>query len=314
MLTQGKPRVLITGAGGFAGRNLTEHLSSQGYTVYAQRRQDADLLNSGSVERYLSSIDFEVVIHCAVVGGTRKTAYDQQATDVVEANLRMFHNIERCLKPGQRMIHFGSGAEYDRTHYQPKMSEDFFGLYVPADAYGFSKYAISRLIAYRPEITCLRIFGLYGKYEDYRYKFISNAIVKNLLGLPIVINQNVVFDYLYIEDFVRLVERFVDNPPRESFINITPSQSIELAEIAGIINEVGDHRSDVVILNDGMNTEYSGANDRLLRELPDFRFLSYCEGISRLYRYYRSVLDTLDTEVIRQDPFLQYCKTNAKGD
>ena len=36
----------------------------------------------------------------------------------------------------------------------------------------------------------------------------------------------------------------------------------------------------------------------------------YKEGISKLYQYYKSVMDTLDLDMIRQDPYLQYCKIN----
>ena len=71
--------------------------------------------------------------------------------------------------------------------------------------YGFSKYLISQYIEKSDNCVCLRLFGVFGKYEDYEYKFISNAIVKNLLQMPIRIRQNVYFDWLYINDLMKIV-------------------------------------------------------------------------------------------------------------
>lgn len=302
--------VLITGAGGFVGRNLSEHLTGRCH-VYPLRHRELDLLDDAAVADFFARNRVDMVLHCAVLGGSRLTNYDSGATDIVEKNLRMFINLQRCLPETAHMIHFGSGAEYSKPHYHSKMSESYFDTHVPADAYGFVKYAISRLIAVQDRITCLRIFGLYGKYEDYRYKFISNAIVKNLLGLPIVINQNVVFDYLFIEDFVRIVERLVERRPAQRFYNITPTESVDLLTVARLINQVGEFQSEIKILNDGLNTEYSGDNSRLLAELGGYEFTSYANGVAKLHQYYRAVLDTLDVDAIRQDTFLQYCQTHT---
>lgn len=303
--------ILITGAGGFAGRNLAEHLSGRKdlCRVFAARHADLDLMDERAVEKYLDANRIDLVLHCANVGGTRKTGYDAGTADVASSNLRMFFNLSRCLTPGMRMINLGSGAEYDHRAYAPRMKEDYFDSSVPADPYGFSKYAISKYIEKAENITCLRIFGLYGKYEDYTFKFISNAIVKNLLGLPIVINQNVRFDYLYVGDFVRMVEQFSGVQPRFRHYNVTPSESADLVSIAGLINKVADKPSEVVVLNPGMNREYTGDNSRFLAESPGFEFTSYERGVRELYLYYKARLNELDAEKVKQDPYLKNCRT-----
>lgn len=304
-------RILVTGAGGFAGRNLAEHLGGRKdlCRVFAARHADLDLLDEKAVGKYLGANEIDLVLHCATVGGTRKTGYDAGAVDVAAVNIRMFLNLARCLNPGMRMINLGSGAEYDHRAYTPRMKEDAFDASVPADPYGFSKYAISKYIEKAENITCLRIFGMYGKYEDYTFKFISNAIVKNLLGLPIVINQNVRFDYLYINDFVRLVEAFIGARPRSRHYNVTPSESADLVSLAGLINKVADKPVEVRVLNQGLNREYTGDNSRLLAEFPGFEFTSYERGIKELYSYYKSRLSELDLDKVKQDPYLKNCRT-----
>lgn len=299
--------VAVLGAGGFVGRNLARELGDR-FPVLAISRKDFNLLDSAAVERFFSSHpEVTTVIHCAVVGGSRLTAYDVDKADVVEQNLRMYFNVARCLKPHQRLIYFGSGAEYARPHYQPKMGECFFDSHVPADAYGFAKYSISQHIGRKENMLDLRIFGLYGPGEDYRYKFISNAIVKALLGLPITIAQNVVFDYLYIADFVRLVEKLLDCDWPYRHMNITPTQSADLVSLAEIINEVTGNKAGITVLNPGWNTEYTGDNRKLLEVVGPFDFTSYREGIRELAVYYQSVWDSLDLDVVRADPFLDKC-------
>jgi len=301
-------KILITGAGGFVGRNLDEFLANK-YDIIAAKRTDLDLLDENKVESIIKKEKINFIIHCASVGGSRKTGYDAGKFDVIGTNLRMFHNLARCLTSDMRMIHFGSGAEYDMRNYQPKMPESFFDTHVPADDYGYSKYLISKYIEKTDNITCLRIFGLYGRHEDYKFKFISNAIVKNLLDLPIKINQNVLFDYLYIDDLLNIFEKIINKQPKASLINLTPDESIDLYSIAEIINSTGSHKSEIILCNEGLNREYSGSNRLLLSEIDCYNFSSYCNGIKKLYNYYEFVIDKIDVNIIKQDPYLSMCKT-----
>lgn len=304
-----KNRILVTGASGFIGRNIAEYFAASGSCeVFACTDEVADLRAEAAVDKIMREFLPDVVINCAAIGGTRKTGYDQGNIDVVASNLRIFFNLARHLKPGMRMLHIGSGAEYDKRYCLPKMAEDYFDTHVPADDYGYAKYVISKYIEKTDNITCLRIFGLYGKYEDYTYKFISNAIVKNLLGLPIAINQNVKFDYLWIEDFCKIVQRFLEIKPKYAHYNITPTESVDLRTLAEAINSVSRAKSEIRVLNAGMNTEYTGSNQRILEELNGFNFTSHEKGVKKLYAYYALKFNELDLDTIKKDPYLKLCK------
>ena len=57
------------------------------------------------------------------------------------------------------------------------MRESYFGRHIPTDIYGFSKYVIAKDIeSVRRNIYNLRVFGIFGKYEDYKRRVISNNI------------------------------------------------------------------------------------------------------------------------------------------
>lgn len=300
--------ILITGAGGFVGRNLREYFAPK-YNTFAVTHSALDLLDEKAVKQYITDNKIDFVIHCAAVGGARRTNYDLGSTDIVSTNLRMFFNLERCLTPDMRMIHLGSGAEYGRAHWQHKMNEDYFDTHIPSDYYGYAKYLISKYIGHRNNIICLRLFGLFGKYEDYRFRFISNAIVKNLLCMPIIINQNVVFDYLYIDDLLKILELFINQEPLFKHYNITTKESVDLYTIAELINNISNYKSKIILLHDGLNTEYSGDNSRLLHEFPSITFTTYQSAIKRLFNYYRDIMDTLDIATVLSDPYLKHCKS-----
>ena len=302
-------KVMITGGRGFIGKSLAGYFASRGgVTVITPTRKELNLTDSVAVRDFMAGTRPDIVIHGAAVGGSRKTGYDAGSAGVFSDNLRMFLNVARGLSPGARLIQLGSGSEYDRRAYRPKMREEYFDENVPEDAYGFSKYAISRYIQNAENFVCLRLFGLFGKHEDYTFKFITNAVIKNLLGMPLVINQDVRFDYLYINDFFRIIEKFLVHPGRSRHYNVTPTRSVTLLEVAGLINEIAGTPSEIKVLNPGMNREYSGDNARLLSEFKDLVFTPYREAIAELYAYYKANLASLDTAAVKEDPYLRNCK------
>lgn len=303
------------GARGFVGANLTEYLGKR-YEVRPITRRDFDLLDWNAVEDFLTKEKPDVVINCTNQGGNRKIEAAGVRADVIGNNLKMFFAQERCLADGMKMINFGSGAEYNKSRDLRKVREDEFGTVIPADDYGYSKYVMEQYIRQRNlagaqgTIYNPIIFGLYGAHEDYSFKFISNAILKNMLGMPITINQNVVFDYLYIEDFLRIIEHIIENDCPYKEFNITPTESIDLVHIAELINDCGRYQSEIIVKNPGMNYQYTGDNSRLLANMGEnAAFTTYRSGIEKLYQYYEEHRSELDMETIRQDSLMKLCKT-----
>lgn len=307
--------VVVLGARGFIGKNTVEYLSNnEKYKVYAATRKEVDLLNEEEVEKYLDACNADIIICCANQGGTRKNT--NAVGSVIENNLRMFFNVERCITAERKMINFGSGAQYNKKRDLKKICEDEFEKYVPLDEYGYSKYVMSKYIKQREHvggkgsITNPVIFGLYGIGEDYSYRFISNAIIKNILKMPIIINQDVVFDYLYIKDYFRVLDYMLEDKIKKTEFNVTPTQSIKLTEIAEIINKIGQYKSEIILKNEGFNYEYTGSNSRLLEDMgTDYTFWTYEAAIKEMYEYYLKNIDQLDLQVVREDVFIKNCIT-----
>lgn len=289
-----KKNILITGGSGFIGQNFKERFSSK-YTIYSPTHQDLELTEEKQVEGFFKKNKIDAVIHCANIGGTRNTI---QLSDIVSVNLRMFLNLLKSKRYYKKMIFLGSGAEYGKNQALVKVKESDFDKSVPVDDYGFYKYVCSRLIEREKNIVNLRLFGIYGKYEDYSLRFISNAIVKNLLLIPIDINQNVFFDYLYINDLIRIIDYFINHETKFNFYNVSSGKIIDLITLARKINAISPYRSKIIIRRKGLNKEYTASNTRLTKEIKGFKFTSIEEGISDLYKWYRKRLDLIDKKKI----------------
>lgn len=274
--------IFITGAGGFVGKHLVEHLKDK-YSLLIPSHKELNLLDENAVDTFFKNNKVDVVIHTALVGGSR---IEEAAESALEQNLRMFFNIIRNKKHFKKLIHCGSGAEYDKRFPIIKAKEEDSDKRVPIDEYGFGKYVCSKYVENSEHIVCLRIFAVFGPGEDYRYRFISNAICRNIFGLPITMRQNVYFDYIYIKDFVKIVDYFVENKGKHKFYNIGTGKSVDLKTIAKKINEMADKKSKIIIKKKGLNNEYSCNNTRLTKELGDFKFTAFNDYMAELYDWY----------------------------
>ncbi len=296
--------ILITGASGFIGRHLKEYLCQNynSYFLFAPSSKELDLTDEKSVDAYISINKIDIIIHLANRGGGRDCA---DMKNVTEYNLRIFFNLVKHEKNLQKIISFGSGAEYAKHKPIIDAKEEDYLRGFPSDEYGFYKSIASRYIERADKIVQLRIFGAYGEYENYRFKFISNAIVKNLLHLPIVINKNVFFDYIYIGDLVQMIDWFIHHDAKEKIYNVTTGKKIDLIGLATLVNETSYYKSEINLLNEGLNNEYTSDNTKVMSELQNFTFTSHKEAIALMRGYFQSKIDTLDTQTIKKDPYLK---------
>lgn len=282
-------KILLLGSSGFIGLNLKEYLINfkEEYQLFTPSSRDLDLTKESMVYDYLKEYKFDVVIHAAVCNPRRLaegTIYHE-----LDSDLRMFFNLERYHELFGKMLYFGSGAEYDKSENISSVNETVLGNGVPKNEYGLAKYIIGKQIEQSRNIYNLRIFGLYGKYENWRTTFISGACCKAIKNLPITIRQNVYFDYLYIDDFCNLVKWFIDNKPNYHTYNICSGKKIDLLSIAEKVKSISGKDIPIYVCKEGFAKEYTADNQRLLLETSNTIFIDIDLGIQLLYRYYESI-------------------------
>lgn len=299
-------KILIIGANGFIGKHLCRHLlNDTSYSLFAPDSKTLNLMNESSVDAYIGTTRPDIIINCANRGGGR----DSGNENIIHDNLRMFFNIVKHSDKVSKIIHFGSGAEYSKHKNIVDVKEEEAELVLPLDEYGFYKSICSKFIEKSDNNLNLRVFGCYGEFENYEFKFISNAIVKNLLHLPITINKNVFFDYIYVDDLVKIVDYFLKNSASHKVYNVTTGMKIDLLSLAKLVNETSDFTSEIKVINEGFNNEYTSVNDRLMNEIGTFEFTPHRDAILRMRNHYRSILDQIDRKKIEADPYLHLCST-----
>jgi dTDP-4-dehydrorhamnose reductase len=173
-------KVCVLGAGGFVGKHLIRNSNWVGIT-----RNDLNLEDQDEVEKYFNTNIYDVVIHCAVVGGSR---LKKDKGDVIWKNILMFENVIKVFKG--KLIYFSSGAALRGTP--------------PTDPYGLSKWIIDKRIDTIPNAYSLRIWGCYGENElSTRF----SAVCKR--EGHVVIDQDKYFDFIDIEDVKKIVQEYV---------------------------------------------------------------------------------------------------------
>jgi GDP-L-fucose synthase len=278
--------------------------------VSAPSSAELDLLNEQDVRDYLNAHHFDVIVHAATTRSNRRVA---APADLLDRNCRMFFNLVRNHAHFGKMIHFGSGAQYDRTGLPPRVPEDYFDTRVPRDPYGFSKYICAKYIERSQRIVDLRLFGVFGPYEDYTVRFISNACCRALKGLPIVLRQDVMFDYLYVKDLASITSWFIENDGRHKAYNVCSGRPVALTELAKIVADVSSRNPAISVAKAGMGEAYTGDNSRLLEEVGGNRLKDLRRSVAELYAWYEQRSDEVDPAALQFDSN-RPCNTDCKDE
>lgn len=277
-------KILITGGNGFIARNLVEQLGSN-YEMVSMNSKELNLLDTKKVFDFIKENKFNVIIHTATYDAVQKDSTKDPAK-VLEKNLRMFFNLVRCEDYFDKMIYFGSGAEYNRENWIPKMKEDYFDQHIPEDQYGLSKYIMTKYALSHDKIYNLRLFAVFGKHDDWKTRFIPNACHQAVLNRSIRINKNAFYDHLCVDDLTKIVKGFIDNKPKKKVYNVCSCEVYDRKNLAEKIIRASGKDLKIIIENEEMGREYSGDNSLLLNELRGFSFTPIDESIKSLYHWH----------------------------
>tara|TARA_R110000824_G_scaffold391519_2_gene589353 strand:- start:5673 stop:6572 length:900 start_codon:yes stop_codon:yes gene_type:complete len=289
--------VLITGGNGFIARSIYEDFSNCYFSplednIIAPNRKQLDLLDHSEVYDFIKSNKFDVVIHTANYDAVPEFT-DKKTSEVLDNNLRMFFNLARCKDYFGKMLYFGSGAEAGREKWTHKMTEAYVESKVPSSQYAYSKHVMNSYAKVSGNIYNLRLFGVFGKFDDWRYRFISNACCKAALGLPVVIKKDIMFDYLFIDDLIKIVKWFITNDPKQNSYNICSSSVYSYNQFAKKVIEASGKDIKIDNIDPIIEEEYSGDNS-LFKNESNFNFTNINDSIKLLYEWYDSHIGNIE--------------------
>ena len=169
-------KIGITGAGGFIGRNLFNHLSSRGYDVIgftsSQDTQDLDFLdlnNAAQLESKLKNI--EILIHSAWIGSDRR---NRNISEIQKENISMVRNLVSAQKNTNITKIIGIGSQDELLDGDQPWSDD--AKMHSSSEYGKAKHEIYDILSSsQANFTWARLFSVYG-VSDKRDWIITNAV------------------------------------------------------------------------------------------------------------------------------------------
>ena len=244
-------KILVTGGNGNLAKIIKHNLSSN-FNITLLTRDNFNLLDYNSVKSYLTNKSFDVLIHTAISGGRRTK---DENGDVVYDNLLMFENLVKFADKFKLIINFDSGAIYDRSTNIYSRDEPEL-LTIPTDYYGFSKYLIYKRSLQYKNIVNFRIFNIFHVNEE-PDRFVKSCFLAKKNGTQITIFQDKYFDFMYEDDFVKIIKYYIDNYSSKlpKTFNLSYTNKYKLSDIANIIL---NNKEQILIKDDSCSNNYCG--------------------------------------------------------
>ncbi|CAN5170070.1 NAD(P)-dependent oxidoreductase [soil metagenome] len=250
-------KILVTGASGFIGREITRRLCKKGFEVHAVARKsieirdaiwhNVDLLDDAAVEKLLSDIKPSHLLHLAWCTEPGKFWNSADNLEWDKATRVLFDSF--VLHHGERFVGAGTCAEYEWNE-SPCRESNLDG--APATLYGRTKLSTWNYIRAMSDLhgtssSWGRIFWLYGPHE-HPARLIPHVINGLLRGHDVdCTSGDQIRDFMHVFDvaeaFVRLVECEVAGA-----VNIASGQPIA---VRSIIQAVADRMDAAPLIRFG---------------------------------------------------------------
>lgn len=253
-------RILITGAAGFLGRNLTYFLKERYQLVLAD--QDPERWTNFQLEPHDPNIKIEyadlnedlfvyaalldkvdVVIHCANRARIDPSwlEYQQYYQTNISDTQKFFqlcqeHNVKKFIYISSSSVYGNNGQEVQ--------TED--GPLNPSSPYAVSKMAAEWALrvqsqkAWITELIIVRPFTMYGAYMDYsdRALMIPRYMKALVDGNPLFLHGDGLQrrDFVHASDAVQAIELLIEKGQRDEIYNIGSGTSTGIKEIADVVS------------------------------------------------------------------------------
>jgi dolichol-phosphate mannosyltransferase len=249
-------RILITGACGFVGANLTRRLLPDGHEICILVKPDSDtwrlsgvirdidvrfidLCDATNLRTIVHNFKPDWVFHLAAHG-----AYAWQANwhQMVATNLVGTINLlECCSETGfESFINTGSSSEYGfkqgaATECDLIEPNSYYAVTKAAATMGCRFLAQSRQL----NVTTLRLYSVFGPYEEPN-RLIPSLLTAAMRGtLPPLVNPSVARDFVFVDDVVRaylLAAALVrSESERGAVYNVGTGVQTSLAQIVNLV-------------------------------------------------------------------------------
>ncbi|OJT23462.1 capsular biosynthesis protein [Pseudomonas sp. FSL W5-0203] len=221
-------KVLITGAGGFIGKNLISHLGERNDVEMRQFNRGDDV---SQLNRLVEGVDF--IFHLA--GVNRPKSPEEFKSGNAELTSALCHAIEASGKPIPVLYTSSSQAELNNEYGESKRAAEN------------SLLELSRRTG--SKVYLFRLPNVFGKWARPNYNSAVATFCHNItLGLPIQINDpDAIINLVYVDDVVEcFVSAMNGRLSTEVFVDVAPLYSISVGDLANQLQAFKDSRENLI--------------------------------------------------------------------
>lgn len=307
--------ILLLGGYGFLGSNIIKYIDSylkDQYQVIVLDKQakplggvsfqsviksySGDYSNHLFLKKVFCENKIDMVLHSL---STTIPVDSQNARFDIETNLLPTLDILDLMVENHlsKIVYISSGGAIygTKSKSKHKENEDVF----PISSYGVIKLATEKYLMeyaqlYGIKPLIIRLSNPYGKYHySMKQGVINVALTKALRGEQMEIwgSGDGRKDYIYVEDFVRLLFLLLGKDITNEVINIASGQLLSVNEVISAVKK----------LEPSLATHHTGADlhdamdfmldtSKLHQIVGNYKFLSFQEGLTETYKWTKTIV------------------------
>jgi len=155
---QERRRVLVTGASGMLGSDLTPAFAGAGFAVYPRGKSELDVTDEAEVSRAFREIRPHVVVNCAAFTKVDACESDPRAFEVNASGVKVLS--EECRRHSVRLVQISTDFVFDGQKREPYSEGDPAA---PISAYGRGKHGGEEAALQLPSALVVRASWLFGQ-------------------------------------------------------------------------------------------------------------------------------------------------------
>jgi GDP-L-fucose synthase len=252
-------RFLVTGAGGFIGKNLVRALRERPECEVVAAGRDFDLRSQAAARSLFSEHGrFDYILHAADVGGDVGWSKAHAGSQFLDNASMAVHVLEawRAHQPDARLVGFSTLWAYPESLMEVREQDYWSGpMHAPVEHYGVVKKALGVGIAalrrqWGMKGTMLVLGNVYGPGDPSTR--VIPSLVKRFRSNPDVLevwgDGSQTRDFVYIDDQIEGVLRHLDCDV--DLLNITTGEYHSIREVVHLLAELTGYGGRIVFLAD----------------------------------------------------------------